>query len=654
MISKLRFSLIAIVMLVLLGFGFQNQAKGQVGLDGLFCPAVPNTTGWLETEIVGSGLVIPDFRGGLLGTVENSGADAVGGLDWQHVDNTFSNNLPPGAIGSITPTNATGSQLVTWWTQKDGRNTYLQVTNADSEPITVHVRIHNEACAEIRDFCDTYTGYDTHEYNLGDLVSNGGAVIPDNNLQGVEGWLVVTAVAPGTCASPDEQAYDHNYLAGNLIIHDSDDYLYGVNTYARQAICENVDSMITVNRVANGSFLDNLTSWNTPQQTVALTDGFAVNPQVFAPPNNQGSGNMAFVIANAANAQTYGGGSTPALNTITDFVDLGGADGSVALLESSIITVGPNDSQVLTYNLQHYAQNTVCSNWTAVVLVNQAGGGSIVDANCYQSDDTNTIGNTSNLVGNTNCQQLAVDDSMPSFGPNGWFGRSNFLTGQTLNTGGQGTFRVQVVAGQNVAGGVGACITSDEPVGALVNGFNLNGQDTITASCDGRLNGDFNALLDRVDPTVLSGQFNILPGNVQAGADAVLINFADNYGPPYRPVAANSVYFISIFDEDEQDVSCGDLTACFARLGIDDALIPSEQFSPATPTPTPTVTPTITPTPTVPPTLAPTPTPNNGGSGSCAIAGSPVQLGTALANVLIPLVPVAFAFGVRAVRRRKK
>jgi len=31
MISKLRFSLIAVIMLVLLGFGFQNQATGQVG-----------------------------------------------------------------------------------------------------------------------------------------------------------------------------------------------------------------------------------------------------------------------------------------------------------------------------------------------------------------------------------------------------------------------------------------------------------------------------------------------------------------------------------------------------------------------------------------------------------------------------------------------
>ena len=45
--------------------------------------------------------------------------------------------------------------------------------------------------------------------------------------------------------------------------------------------------------------------------------------------------------------------------------------------------------------------------------------------------------------------------------------------------------------------------------------------------------------------------------------------------------------------------------------------------------------------------------PGGGGSGSCAIAGSPVQLGTAWANVLIPLVPVALVFGVRASRRRK-
>jgi hypothetical protein len=46
---------------------------------------------------------------------------------------------------------------------------------------------------------------------------------------------------------------------------------------------------------------------------------------------------------------------------------------------------------------------------------------------------------------------------------------------------------------------------------------------------------------------------------------------------------------------------------------------------------------------------------NFGSSGSCtSIAGAaPVQLGTAMANILIPLVP-ALAIGFRLIRRKKK
>ncbi len=55
------------------------------------------------------------------------------------------------------------------------------------------------------------------------------------------------------------------------------------------------------------------------------------------------------------------------------------------------------------------------------------------------------------------------------------------------------------------------------------------------------------------------------------------------------------------------------------------------------------------------PTPTPTPGGNFGSSGSCTtIAGAaPVQLGTAMANILIPLVP-ALAIGFRMIRRKKK
>jgi hypothetical protein len=57
----------------------------------------------------------------------------------------------------------------------------------------------------------------------------------------------------------------------------------------------------------------------------------------------------------------------------------------------------------------------------------------------------------------------------------------------------------------------------------------------------------------------------------------------------------------------------------------------------------------VTPTPT------PTPTPEEGGGGGggCAIAGGPVQAGTAMANILLPLIP-AFAVGFRMLRRRQR
>jgi hypothetical protein len=80
-----------------------------------------------------------------------------------------------------------------------------------------------------------------------------------------------------------------------------------------------------------------------------------------------------------------------------------------------------------------------------------------------------------------------------------------------------------------------------------------------------------------------------------------------------------------------------------------------------TPTPTPTPSPTPTPTPSPSPTPTPTPTPSSTGgggastsssSGGCTVAG-PVQLRTAMANILIPLVLV-IAVGFRAIRRRKK
>jgi len=156
-----------------------------------------------------------------------------------------------------------------------------------------------------------------------------------------------------------------------------------------------------------------------------------------------------------------------------------------------------------------------------------------------------------------------------------------------------------------------------------------------------------------------SNHFNVLPGSTAARADTVLINFQDsyNFGTPalgYQALAAISSYTPFFFDLVENFESCPTFSVCFANIGIDDD-IPDATVP--LPTPTPTPTPIGTPTPTPTPT-GPTPTPTGGGGGggggSCNTLVGPVQVGSAMANVLIPLIPVAFAFGVSALRRRKK
>jgi hypothetical protein len=202
----------------------------------------------------------------------------------------------------------------------------------------------------------------------------------------------------------------------------------------------------------------------------------------------------------------------------------------------------------------------------------------------------------------------------------------------------------------------GQCVESGGPV--------LEGFCRIEEFCEfdpfgrGCLSGSAFAHFEDVRPDTLFGQFNVLPDNNTAGSDLVLINFADNY-VPFNVLPGYVFIDKNIHDDQENPLSCGNDTVCYARYGVDEPIVIAEEFVPPTlpPTPTPTMgPPTGTPPPTLPPTPTPTSTngPSGGGSSSCAIAGSPVQLGTALANVLIPLVPVAFAFGVRAVRRRKK
>jgi hypothetical protein len=230
------------------------------------------------------------------------------------------------------------------------------------------------------------------------------------------------------------------------------------------------------------------------------------------------------------------------------------------------------------------------------------------------------------------------------------------LIGETLGIPFAGTWAVQYITGQSTeqngadCADIGDSSEPDEDTGALVDNFRVIETEIELITCDGTLTGAFNAFLTDFLPTQFAGQFNTV-GDDGVGGDAIMMNFADEYLPNYRTLGAFVTAEIGIFDDFEDFQSCGDVLVCFIRLGIDADVPISDEFSPSPITSPPTSTPPTSITPTPPTSPSPS---NGGGGGSCAIAGSPVQLGTAFANVLIPLVPVAFAFGVRAVRRRKK
>ncbi len=655
-------SITAVLLLLFLCFSFSSTSQAQIGTDNLFCPAVPNDTGWLEVQIPNPAQA--DFTAGLIGTVEGFAGSAVGGLDWMHNNDTF-DPFFPNFNANPTPTTDSGSQLVTWWTQADSRNTSVQVTNSNvNDSINVHVRILDANCVEIRNFCDAYTPADTHVYDLGNLVSNAGAPIADENLQGKEGILVVTSV--NGCPNPDE-AIEHDYLTGQTVIVDSQDYMYGVNMYARQAFCDEAGE---VNKILNGSFqTGDLTSWAIRQGSInviappgpstGVIDRTGISPNLAAPPAtppDPANDFMAYVVSSTAiDSGNYNGGTyiippappAPSLITFPPGLPPLNAGVNVAILESVEFEADASGTVSFDYSLLSPSPTppaTGCSYALAVLLINTTGIVNFIQDGICFSDQANLTVPSLNIPGQLSqlCQTLPVDATDYVLGPFSFLGHSPFNTDTSLFVPAAGDYAIQVVTAQQPF-----CITGgQEDAGGLVDNFRfiepiqcfegLTPLDGITS------------FLDIVDPTILAGQFNVQTGS--AGGDVALISFIDDYGPPYRAVAAATDTAVGIWDDTEDFSSCGDVPVCFLRLGVDEAVVASQDF---------VVAPTLGPTlpPTTPPTLGPTPTPTNppsgSGSGSCAIAASPVELGSGLANVLIPLVPVAFVFGVRRLRRKK-
>jgi hypothetical protein len=132
-----------------------------------------------------------------------------------------------GTFGLID-TDGTSAQLFAPWDLRS-RETFIQVTNTSAAPVTVHVQVFNAAagCPEI-DFYDTYTGNDTHVYNLRGLTRNNGialsAALPDGGF-----GIFVVSKAEGTNLPHDADSVDDFVFTANVRIIDAAGYEYRTN-----------------------------------------------------------------------------------------------------------------------------------------------------------------------------------------------------------------------------------------------------------------------------------------------------------------------------------------------------------------------------------------------------------------------------------------
>jgi len=107
------------------------------------------------------------------------------------------------------------------------RESYVQLTNIETFGGTVHVQIFDVSnnCNE-NNFFDSYTGNDTHVYNLRDIQTNdtspSGVVLPD----GAYGFVSIISVDPTT----GEFDNDENRIIGNFRILDNNGYEYRTNS----------------------------------------------------------------------------------------------------------------------------------------------------------------------------------------------------------------------------------------------------------------------------------------------------------------------------------------------------------------------------------------------------------------------------------------
>lgn len=126
--------------------------------------------------------------------------------------------------GGIDDTDSTTMQIVSFFDLRD-RESFVQVTNVVNSAQVLHIQIFTvgSLCQE-NNFYDTYTGNDTHTYNLRDIQTNDGnpsGIVIEPDAYGV---LIATVVEGVGGDSIGEEV-----LIGNLRILDVNGYEYRTN-----------------------------------------------------------------------------------------------------------------------------------------------------------------------------------------------------------------------------------------------------------------------------------------------------------------------------------------------------------------------------------------------------------------------------------------
>ncbi|NIP38823.1 MAG: hypothetical protein GWM89_07160 [Candidatus Dadabacteria bacterium] len=181
------------------------------------------------------------------------------------------NKAEAGAVVASGSTETPASQIIVPVIQEGfscktegsvSRNTLVQLTNTSESEVTVHIQFLDEAgCTEVN-FFDTFTGEDTHVYDLGNCAVNGGApgscpIDTDRN-----GVMVFTPVVSGQ-DNADAKAFNHLHAVVDITTEgpadcwdgddDPIDYTFRFNAAGRLAVDLTTGNLLEDDTVLDGA-----------------------------------------------------------------------------------------------------------------------------------------------------------------------------------------------------------------------------------------------------------------------------------------------------------------------------------------------------------------------------------------------------------------